>query len=438
MIIEPLSVSSLLSTHVVQCAADKSITHRAIIFAACARGESVIVNPSQGDDCLATLQVFKQLGVQVRVETGRIKVTSLGKNSFTSPQKKINFQNSGTTARLLIGLLSSLPGLVCACVGDKSLTTRPMGRVINRLREVGADIQGDNHLPLLIRGKRLLSRNFKLDIASAQVKGALLLATMNMRGIVKIDMPAGTRQHTESMLQKQGIDCAWTVEGDRQKIAVTAPYELTPQVWKIPADPSATAFFVALGVLMPAGGQVVIMNVLADTNRLAFLDVIIAMGGQVEKKITVSDYCEEVCELTVHGGKSLRGVSVNANKTMAIIDEVVILAVLALFADGETTFRAVGELRYKESDRLDKITELITKAGGKSKIEGNTLYIQGIAGSEARPFIFNPAGDHRLAMAATVCGLLASRRCVLEDESCVKVSFPHFFQELDKIRGKVA
>lgn len=397
----------------------------------------MIVNPSHGDDCLATLQVFQELGVQTEIETDRIKVTSPGKNYFVSPQKKLNFQNSGTTARLLIGLLASLPGLACVCIGDESLTTRPMGRVVNRLREAGANIQGDDHLPLVIRGTRLRSINFKLGLASAQVKGALLLAAMNMQGIVEIDMPAGTREHTENMLRKQGVDCSWTVEKGRQKITVNTPYELTPQVWKIPADPSAAAFFVVLGVLMPVGRWIVITSVLADTNRLAFLDVIAAMGGRVEKKITVADYCEDVCELVIHGGGFLRGTEVEADKTVALIDEVVILAVIALFAKGRTTFRAVEELRYKESDRLAKIVELITKAGGEGKIEGDALHIRGIAGFTARPFVFNPAGDHRLAMAAAVCGLFASDRCVLEDAACVQISFPSFFSELDKIRGRV-
>lgn len=428
MLVEPLTVPA--GTHEVALPADKSLTHRALIFAACAEGESRITNPSAALDCRTTAAVLRQLGVVVH-EREHWEIISPGRERLRSPRTPLYFGNSGTTARLLIGLLASLPGLSCVCEGDASLTMRPMGRVVQRLRAVGADICGradGNYLPLTIRGVRLRPFSCTLEVASAQVKSALLLAAMNIEGEVRIDMPAGTREHTEQMLRAQGIACEWDSRAGRQQLTISGPHTLQPRIWQVAADPSAAAFFVVLGVLLPRGVRIVLRGVLADEVRLAFLRVVVAMGGEVRRR----DDGAGSCELVMSGGATLQAVQIEADAVPALIDEVPALVVLALFARGETVWHGLDELRHKESDRLAALVRLCDAAGAESELRGDTLVVCGNGGS-IEPYVFDARGDHRLSMAAAIAASFAEQRCELENAECVDISFPGFFQQLQAL-----
>ncbi len=430
MIVEPLTTRG--GTYTVALPADKSLTHRALILAACAAGRSVIVNPSSSRDCQTTIGVLQQLGVSVSCIQNRWEVSAHGGERWQTPSAPLDFGNSGTAARLLIALLASQPGLTCVCHGDESLRTRPMGRVVHWLRGAGAHITGENggeHLPLAIVGRRLQPFRCRLEIASAQVKSALLLAAMNITGEVRIDLPAGTRSHTEYMLRAQGVACHTEERAGRQHLRVRGPYTLRPQRWHIAADPSAAAFFVVLGVLSPRAVRVVLPDVLADDNRLAFLRVIRAMGGEVQCR----KHGEGVCELSVRGGAQLRAAQLSAAEIPALIDEVPILTVLAMFAAGRTEWHGVGELRYKECDRLQALVRLCRAAGRTCQLRDGMLAVQGSAARVA-PYTFDAQGDHRLCMAASICASFATQPCELKGSSCVEISFPHFFSQLRTIR----
>ena len=348
------------------------------------------------------------------------------------PRVPLDFGNSGTTARLMLGLLASLPHISCTCQGDASLSARPMGRVVQLLRQAGAYIDGKSdgeYLPLTITGKKLQPLRYQLKVCSAQVKSALLLAAMNIEGKVEITMPAGSRTHTEQMLQQQGIDCKWHSESGQQHLSVCGPYTLYPQVWHIAADPSAAAFFVVLGLLLPRGMHITLPDVLADDNRLSFLRVVRAMGGEVQR--TASN--ARLCELSVQGGAKLQATQISASEVPAMIDEVPILSVLAMFAEGETVWQGVDELRTKESDRLAAVVELCRAAGREADEQGNTLKIRGNASKPVTPYTFDTRGDHRLSMAAAVCAVFASQPCSLKNAACVDISFPNFFAELQAV-----
>ena len=433
MQVHPLVVSD--GTHYPRCPGDKSLTHRALIFAACSYGESLIVNPCRGTDCWSTVDALIELGVRVSIDDDRMTVFSYGKNSMLNPRKDIHLRNSGTSASLLTGLLAGVEEITCTFTGDKSLSARSMQRLLECLRGIGAKIVGkdsDNHLPLTIYGGRLSASDHVLSFASAQVKSALLLSAMNTDdGLVSIDMPAGSRTHTEEMLRAQGIYCKWHFIDGRQRLAIESPYELKARTWRIPNDPSSAAFFVITGVLMPRDTTIILQDIIEDKIRLAYVEVARRMGADIQIKAKDGGYMTAVCDLVVNGGKSLRGIVVD--NTVSLIDELPILAVLALFASGPSIFRNVGALRNKESDRLAKIVELITVAGGRATVEGDDLHILGEGGRDMDPFTFDAANDHRMVMAAAVCGLFCSDGSKINHSDGVEVSFPYFWGEFSRL-----
>ena len=433
MQVHPLVISD--GTYYPNCPGDKSLTHRALIFAACSYGESLIVNPCRGTDCWATIDALIELGVRVSVEDTQMTVFSYGKDSMLKPRKDIHLRNSGTSASLLTGLMAGIDEITCTFTGDKSLSARSMQRLLECLRNAGAKIIGkdsDNHLPLTIYGGRLSPSNHLLPFASAQVKSALLLSAMNTdNGLVSIDMPAGSRTHTEEMLRAQGIRCKWNFADGRQHLTIESPYELKARNWRIPNDPSSAAFFVAIGVLMPRDTKIILKDIIEDDVRLAYVKVMRRMGADIQVKAKDGSYMTAVCDLVVNSGNSLRGVTVD--ETVSLVDELPILSVLALFASGPSIFRNVGALRNKESDRLAKIVELLTVAGGRATVEGDDLHILGEGGRDMDPFIFDAANDHRMVMAAAVCGLFCNDCSKINHSDGTEVSFPYFWTEFSNL-----
>lgn len=429
-----------------RCPPDKSVTHRSVMFAAMASGQSRIVSPLMGADCLSTMGVFRALGAKIEEEPHagsvnraqrNIIVDSPGWDGWSSPLVPLDFGNSGTTARLLAGVFSATPGLFVTAFGDGSLSKRPMGRVVEPLRSVGARISGrakGHQLPLSIEGMQLAPGRHSVDKASAQVKSALILAGLNVSGETTVTLPAGGRDHTERMLRAMGADLRVERQGENEIITVKGPFRPTARTFEVPGDPSSAAFLCAFAAIMEAG-TVTVRHVLDNETRTGFITVLERMGADMEKSPsrTPEGLLEPVRDLTIHGGAALRAVDVEPELAPTLIDEIPILAAVALFASGQSRFRGLGELRVKESDRLAKTLELIHAAGGRGEAIGDDLIVEGGLRS-VTPFDYDPDEDHRLAMAAAILAEVATGPCRIKDPACVAVSFPGFFETLASLR----
>jgi 3-phosphoshikimate 1-carboxyvinyltransferase len=416
----------------VACPADKSITHRSVMFAAMAKGRSRIERPLLGADCRSTMAAFRALGVAIDVGTADLAVDSPGWDGWQSPVVPLDFGNSGTTARLLTGVFAATEGLFVTCFGDGSLSKRPMGRVVDPLRRAGAAIvgrHGGHLLPLAISGQRLRPMHHTVDKATAQVKSALVLAGLAVDGETAVTLPAGGRDHTERMLTALGAKLSVATAKGEETIAVKGPFRPQAGTFRVPGDPSSAAFFAVLGAL--GGGRIEIAGVLENPTRTGFEVILERMGVRLSKSAPRlgNGLLEPEVDLTIAGGAPLMGVDMEPELAPSLIDEIPILAVCAMFARGESRFRGLGELRVKESDRLAKTIELVGAAGGKARAEGDDLIVSGGL-SRARAFTYDPDEDHRLAMAAAVAAKYADGPCTVLDPSCVAVSFPGFFDVL--------
>jgi len=423
------------------CPPDKSITHRALIFSAMARGTSQITNPLLGADCLSTMQVFRDLGVAIALPNGQSKsitVRSEGWSSWKSPQHPLDYGNSGTTARLLTGVFAASPNLIIEASGDSSLNKRPMQRVVGPLQTMGADITGEtngSYLPYKITGVQLKSQEHVFDKASAQVKSCMIMAGMNTKGKTTIKLPHGSRDHTEKMLELMAAPISSKVLEEKgikwEVVSIDGPWHPVAKDYSIPGDPSSAAFWSVLGAIsLNKSTYITITNMLYNETRIGFLKALKRLGVNyaiVEKMMQNSP--EPVVDLVIKNSQ-LKGTEIEATLIPAMIDEVPVLAVLAAFAQGETWFRGLEELRVKESDRLEQTHALLKLMGAESKIVGNDLWIKGGL-EQVTSFKYNPHHDHRLAMAAAVAAKFAMQTCTVEEHECAAVSYPAFYNCLE-------
>ena len=416
------------------------------MFASLAKGTSKIVNPLMGEDCLATLAAFKAMGIELkgqlrghrtepRLGPASLVIDSPGFAALHSPLVPLNFANSGTTARLMTGLLAAMPQLFVTCFGDGSLSSRPMGRVVKLLREMGANISGRDSgefLPIAIQGSRLRGRALRSDKASAQVKSAILLAGCFAEGETSITLPDGGRDHTENFLHHLGAALKISKSNGQESIVVEGTFAPKPFQYRVPGDPSSAAFFAVLAAIS-GGGQVKIERMLWNATRTGFLEVLTMMGVGIEPGPIDRKAMEPVTTLKVIG-KSLRAVDTGGLNPATFIDEIPILAVAAAFARGTSRFRDLHELRVKESDRLVATCKLLQKAGVRVEIEADDLIVHGQP-RRLRGFRFDPDGDHRLAMAGAILGQMADGPSEILDPDCVRVSYPNFFEQLEQVRS---
>jgi 3-phosphoshikimate 1-carboxyvinyltransferase len=406
------------------------------MFAALADGQSIIQDPLLGQDCLATLAGFEALGVQTRWESDRqLAITSAGPQGFRSPQAPIDCGNSGTTARLFCGLFAGVPDLKVTLTGDDSLSQRPMRRVVDPLCQMGAHISyadKPGYLPLTIEGKPLTMQSQKLAKASAQVKSALIFAGLSSTGTMEIRLPTGARDHTERLIRRLGGFCRTTLTEAEEIIEFRGPWQPGPLNCRIPVDPSSVAFFAVYGLLQQTPSIIRLPEILANKTRLGFLDVLQRMSSGLSPADPIDnpDFIEPVFDLTVTGGAPLRATEIRPGEVPTLVDEIPILAVAAAFAEGTSRFRGLDELRVKESDRLAKTAELLTKTGVDNRIEGDDLIIVGQGRTATPAFEFDPVGDHRLAMAAAILAKYGQQPSRIMGADCVDVSFPGFFTHL--------
>jgi len=407
---------------------DKSISHRALFVAALARGQSGLTGLLPSEDVKSTARVLRQLGVAVSAVRSGCLVTVHGAR-YRAPRVVLHCGNSGTTARLGLGSIAGHP-LRARLTGDASLRRRPMGRVVEPLRSMGATFAGDGAgtLPLTVRGGRLHGITYASPVASAQVKSALLLAALAGRVPVTITEPWRSRDHTERLFVHLGLDLRESKGAiSFQPSAVgVRPFEIS-----VPGDVSSAAFLVAAAVLAEAG-ELLIESVGVNPTRTGFLAVLERMGARVERLNLGAEGEEPVADLLVRPA-ALVGTEVSAAEIPSLVDEVPVLAVLASRATGETVFREVGELRVKESNRLELVAANLRALGGEAETRGNDLFVRG-ADRTPRGRV-DTARDHRLAMAFGVLGTLPGAEVRLSERASVAVSYPGFFRELHRIGG---
>lgn len=410
---------------------DKSISHRALMLAALARGTSELTGLLTGDDVKSTARVMRQLGVDISAirEGGAVTVHA---SRISRPASRLNCGNSGTTARLLLGILAG-QRFAATLTGDASLRRRPMRRVTEPLRAMGAEIddEGTGTLPLTIRGGRLNALTYTTPVASAQIKSALLFAGLTGHVGVTIREPYRSRDHTERLLVHLGLDLR---ERDGAIMYQPGPRSHVPSFrLSVPGDASSAAFLVAAAVLAE-GGELVVEHVGVNPTRTGFLVVLERMGAHVERVNLRDEGGEPVADLIARPA-ALRATEVTAAEVPTLVDEVPVLAVLAsrVPRGGETLFREVGELRVKESNRLELIAANLRAVGVEAEARGNDLHVRGSA-QPPRGSI-DTARDHRIAMAFAVLGTVPGADVRLSERASVTISYPRFFADLRRIRA---
>jgi 3-phosphoshikimate 1-carboxyvinyltransferase len=404
---------------------DKSIAHRALMLAALAQGESRIDGLPDGEDVAATVACLRGLGVQIDRIGGPARVHGGGWRSFHRPQGPLGCANSGTTMRLLLGVLSG--SWVSATLdGDASLRRRPMSRVIDPLHTMGARIESlDGRAPLIVTGARLQGRRHVLAVASAQVKSALLLAGLSASGPTTVVEPMATRDHTERLLRAMGTDLATTADG----VVIRPSHQpLRPIDLSVPGDFSSAAFWIAAAALRP-GWSVTIRDVGLNPSRTAFINVLTSMGAEIHVDAD-DDGIEPRGSITVTG-RPLHAVTLGAADVAAAIDEIPALLSVATQAEGSTIIEGAAELRIKESDRLATMSEGLRRMGAIVDERADGVSIQGQA--SLRGATVDSHGDHRIAMALAVAGLVSSGPTTIEGADSVAVSYPNFFTDLQEL-----
>jgi 3-phosphoshikimate 1-carboxyvinyltransferase len=407
---------------------DKGISHRSLLFAAMADGESRVTGLAGGDDVRRTRLALESLGVEVAVDgdTGAVTVTGHGLESFVEPGDVVDCGNSGTSIRLLTGLLSGRPFLT-VLTGDQSLVTRPMRRVVEPLRAMGAHIDGraDGALaPLAVRGGGLTGTAHTLAVASAQVKTAIVLAGLQADGVTTVTEPAPSRDHTERMLTALG---APITRLDERAVQVTrgAPGPFTLHV---PGDPSSAAFWAVAAAITP-GSEITIERVNLNPTRIAFVDVLGRMGAAVTIEHTGDELGEPVGSLHVRHG-ALRATTIEGAEIPWLIDEIPVLAVAAAFAEGVSEIRDAAELRVKESDRIATVTGMLGAMGIGVEASDDGFSVRGGRPAPAR---FESHGDHRIAMSAAVAANALDGESTIVDWRSTATSYPEFGDDLARL-----
>jgi 3-phosphoshikimate 1-carboxyvinyltransferase len=404
---------------------DKSIAHRALMLATLAQGESWVHGLPEGEDVLATVACLRSLGADLQRSGRTARIRGSGLRSFATPHGHLDCANSGTTMRLLLGVLAG-SSISAILDGDASLRRRPMDRVIDPLRSMGARIDSpESRAPVAVTGTSLQGRRHTLPIPSAQVKSALLLAGLSASGPTTVVEPTPTRDHTERLLRAMGTDVNATADG----VVIRPSHQpLRPIELAVPGDFSSAAFWMTAAALRP-GWSVIIGDVGLNPTRTAFLALLRSMGAEVKVEGPSADI-EPRGMLTVTG-QPLRAIALGAADVAAAIDEIPALLVLATQAVGVTTIEGAAELRVKESDRIATMAEGLRRMGATVEERPDGVSIKGPAALHGATV--ESHGDHRVAMALAVAALIASGPTTIEDADCVAVSYPNFFTQLQEL-----
>ncbi len=406
---------------------DKSISHRAVMLAAISQGKSEISGFLQGEDCLSTIACFRKLGIEINNRNELIEVEGKGLYGLNEPSTALDAGNSGTTMRLLSGILAGQP-FTSRLIGDSSLQHRPMNRVATPLRLMGAEVSGVGEkccAPLTICGGNLIAIDWQSTVASAQVKSAILLAGLYANGRTRVSEPVLSRDHTERMLRAFGVD----IQSAGAQATIFAPKQLIAQKIVVPGDISSAAFFLVAAALLP-NSELIIRNVGLNPTRTGIIDVLRIMGANIEFDNITENNAEISGDIIVRTGK-LQGVEIGIDIMPRLIDEIPIIAVLAMIAEGKTTITGAQELRVKESDRITAIVTAFRKMGAVIEELPDGMIIQG--GQKLHGAAIESYHDHRIAMAAAIAGLFADGQTSIDNDECIDISFPGFAELLSKV-----
>lgn len=414
---------------ILQVPGDKSISHRAVMLGSLANGKTEITGFLKGEDCFNTIQCLKKLGVEIEENNDKIIINGKGFEGLSEPREVLDVGNSGTTIRLLTGILASLP-FASVLVGDDSIAKRPMGRVTGPLKMMNAKIDGREHghyTPLFIRGGNLTGIHYISPIASAQVKSSILLAGLNAKGRTTVTEPFRSRDHTERMLKTFGAHVevsgtSVTVEGD-QKLKGTKIH--------VPGDISSAAFFLVAGLIVP-NSEVTLTNVGMNETRVGIIDVLKKMGANIEISNETLFGEERVATITVRTSK-LKGIEISGAFIPRLIDEIPAIAVLATQAEGVTVIRDAQELKVKETNRIDAVVNQLKTLGANIEATDDGMIIEGptpLNGGEIDSF-----GDHRIGMALALVGLISNEHIIVKNHEAISISYPNFFHDLEMLKS---
>ena len=402
---------------------DKSISHRAVMLGSLANGVTEISGFLKGADCLSTIDCFRKMGIDIDINGENVTVHGNGLRGLIKPDEMLYTGNSGTTTRLLCGILAG-QNFNTSITGDASIQKRPMGRVVKPLSMMGAKIENE-YCPLYITGTKLHGIDYKMPVASAQVKTAIILAGLYADGETVIHEIEKSRDHTELMLSAMGADL--TV--DNLDITVKPTNDLTAVNVDVPGDISSAAFFLVLGAIMP-NSQITVTNVGINPTRTGIIDVLKDMGADITLENVHTSAGETVADITVRSS-SLKGTTVGGDIIPRLIDELPIIAVAAVFADGQTVIKDAQELKVKETNRIRAVVDEFNKCGIDITETDDGMIING--GNGIHGADFKTYGDHRMAMSLTVLAQLADGESTLDDSDCACVSYPTFFDDFYKL-----
>lgn len=402
---------------------DKSISHRAVMLGSLANGVTEISGFLKGADCLSTIDCFRKMGIDIDINGENVTVHGNGLRGLKKPDEMLYTGNSGTTTRLLCGILAG-QNFDTSITGDASIQKRPMGRVVQPLSMMGAKIENE-YCPLYITGTKLHGIDYKMPVASAQVKTAIILAGLYADGETVIHEIEKSRDHTELMLSAMGADL--TV--DNLDITVKPTNDLTAVNVDVPGDISSAAFFLVLGAIMP-NSRITVTNVGINPTRTGIIDVLKDMGADITLENVHTSTGETVADITVRSS-SLKGTTIGGDIIPRLIDELPIIAVAAVFADGQTVIKDAQELKVKETNRIRAVVDEFNKCGIDITETDDGMIING--GKSIHGADFKTYGDHRMAMSLTVLAQLADGESTLDDSDCACVSYPTFFDDFYKL-----
>jgi 3-phosphoshikimate 1-carboxyvinyltransferase len=415
---------------IVEVPADKSITHRAVMLSSIAEGGSVVRNYLPSDDCNRTIEAFRQMGAEIRIDNGNLYIKGVGLNLKKPQDRKYNIYagNSGTTARLISGILAG-QNFKTTITGDESLSKRPMGRVIEPLSKMGVEIiSNDNLLPLTISGKNPLKAiNYESGKATAQIKSAVLFAGLYADGATTYIEPVKSRDHSERMLKAFGAD----VRINENSVTIYPAHRLNPQDVTVPGDISSAAFFIAAALVVP-GSSLTIKNVGINPTRDGLIGVLKRMGADISLINQREISNEPACDIEVKYSK-LKAVNIDASIIPRMVDEIPIFVLIATQAEGITRISGAGELKVKESDRISAVASQFKKLGAQVEALHDGFIINGNSGVSLNGNLLDSFEDHRIAMTLSIASLIAGGETIIKDSSCVNISFPSFYEVLNNI-----
>lgn len=410
---------------------DKSISHRAIILPSLAEGKSVIKNFLKAGDTLTTVNIYRKLGVQIYERDNTFYIEGKGGYGLKEPEDILDMGNSGTTTRLTLGVLSGQDFFV-TMTGDDSLRRRPMKRVAKPLTQMGAKIDGRKNgefLPISVRGGNLKGIEFFNEKMSAQVKSALLLAGLYAQGTTTVIEPVISRNHTENMLKSMGANIVESFFENRYVVSITKSTNLEPIEISVPADPSSAAFFAAAAAIVPKS-HIELKDVLINKTRDGFFRKLKEMGAYIEYKNKRKEAGEQIADIIVKFSE-LRACKVVKEEVPSMIDEIPLLAIVATQAEGETIITGAEELRVKESDRIKAIVDNLKNLGIEVEELPDGMIIKGK--QKVKGGFVDSFKDHRIAMGFSILGLVSEEGITIKDADCVYISYPEFYQHLEKV-----